>query len=92
MASFDPTPLSSPSFAEAGVQLWLVDLDQPADVSVLSPDEAERAGRFKFERDAARYRHCRAALRRLLSARLGPGATALVFDVGAHGKPRCGSH
>jgi 4'-phosphopantetheinyl transferase len=77
-----PLPPAGP-----GVALWLVDLDRAADTGALSADEQARAARFVFERDARRFRHARAALRRLLARSTGTPAADLVFDAGAHGKP-----
>lgn len=53
----------------------------------LSPDEAQRAARFRFERHRRRFTAARGALRAILGAALGlpPAAVALVY--GEHGKP-----
>lgn len=73
----------------SGVELWLVDLDQPGDPSPwLAPEELARAGRFHFEHDARRYRASHSALRQLLARRTGLAPQALCFDQGTYGKPR----
>lgn len=81
-------PLSSG--AHDGLKLWWVDLDQHpnfASSTWLSPDELARAGRFRFERDAARYKTGRALLRGVLAAHLGCTPSALSIETGEHGKP-----
>lgn len=51
-------------------------------VPLLSPDERQRAARFRFEQDRDRYTVCRGTLRKLL------GVPACVsFSYGAFGKP-----
>ncbi|MBS0454279.1 MAG: 4'-phosphopantetheinyl transferase superfamily protein [Proteobacteria bacterium] len=74
----------------AGCALWLIALGGMAPASaqaVLSGDERERAGRFRFERDRQRFVLARAALRELLGAHLGESAAALRFTYGEQGKP-----
>lgn len=73
----------------SGIELWLVDLDQPGDTPPwLAPEELARAERFHFEHDARRYRASHAALRQLLARRTGLDPLALHFEQGAYGKPR----
>ena len=76
---------------EAGVvHVWRAALEPaPVDAGpdVLSPDERERAARFHFERDRARFTACRALLRRLLGGYTGLAPEAVAFGYGAHGKP-----
>jgi 4'-phosphopantetheinyl transferase len=59
--------------------------------AVLSDDERQRAGRFRFPRDAARFAAGRGSLRMILGALLGadPAQILLVYD--AHGKPEIGA-
>jgi 4'-phosphopantetheinyl transferase len=74
------------------VHIWKVSLasttaalaDLPA---ILSPDERERAARFAFEKDQARFTSCRATLRLLLSRYTGIPPESLVFRYKSHGKP-----
>lgn len=78
------------SGAHDGLKLWWVDLDQHPDFASsnwLSPAELARAGRFRFERDAARYKTGRALLRGVLAAHLGCTPSAVSIDTGEHGKP-----
>jgi 4'-phosphopantetheinyl transferase len=51
--------------------------------SLLSPDERERATRFRFNRDRNRFIACRGRLRELLDVR-----SDVRFVYTAHGKPR----
>lgn len=55
---------------------------------LLSADEKDRAGRFIFEHDRARFVAARAFLRRVLGQVVGEHPAALIFAYGAHGRPR----
>lgn len=83
---------SHPCLAPGQVHVWRAWLDLPAAQvadfqSLLSPDEAERAGRFVFERDRRRYVVARGVLRVLLAAYLQTDARGIVFEYGPYGKP-----
>jgi len=81
-------PLDVP--ARGHVDVWRVALDErsgPASTVVLSEDERERAGRFRFERDRAHYAVARAALRTILGSYLDIAPDRLAFEYTAHGKP-----
>jgi len=70
--------------------LWRVDLDaapDPAALAALSPAERQRADRFVFPRDGARFVAAHAALRQLLAAQTGIPAARLEFVEGDTGKP-----
>ena len=74
------------------VDVWATALDRaPAALArlrvVLSDDEAARATRFHFERDARRFIVARAVLRDLLGAYLGMAPRAVRFVYGARDKP-----
>ena len=56
--------------------------------AALSQDEAERAARFRFERDRSRYLVGRGILRVLLASLLDTTPESLRFDYSPHGKPR----
>jgi 4'-phosphopantetheinyl transferase len=74
------------------VHVWEGFLDCPPELvtrcaALLSPDEQDRAARFRFERDRARYIVGRAQLRRLLARYLDLQPTAVRFQYGAFDKP-----
>ncbi len=76
------------------VRIWLVNLDScsPRDslelAATLNTAERNRATQFHLERDRHRYVAARGLLRLLLGAALQQSASDLVFEHGAHGKPR----
>jgi 4'-phosphopantetheinyl transferase len=78
---------SRPSLTEGEAHVWRLRIGGTAELSLLDPAERERAFRFHFERDRARFAATRTALRRLLSRYLGVAPASLDFEVGPHGKP-----
>jgi 4'-phosphopantetheinyl transferase len=68
------------------VDLWTVSLLDPRP-ALLSEEEAERAGRFRFEADRVRWTRSRSSLRAILSRYAGDAPEALRFVYGTHGKP-----
>jgi 4'-phosphopantetheinyl transferase len=81
--AIDRTPLG---------QVSAVLLDVPRELlhelsQTLSASELERARRFHFESDQARFIAARGALRLLLAAELHVAAELLEFTYGAYGKP-----
>jgi 4'-phosphopantetheinyl transferase len=73
------------------VDVWLCTLtavDVSSVAPLLSPDEHERAERFRFERDRVRFVAARGVLRLLLGRRLLRDPRSLRFALGDHGKPR----
>jgi len=62
------------------VHFFSLDVDAGRFAGMLTPDEVERASRFRFDRDRNRYMVCRGTLRELL----GVGEP---FVYGAYGKP-----
>jgi 4'-phosphopantetheinyl transferase len=75
------------------IHVWTAQLDSGpagrlAAFEVLSPEELDRAGRYRFEHDRRRFIVARAALRYLLAGYLGrdPGSLRLVS--GPRGKPQ----
>lgn len=89
--------LAVPAFAcENTVHLWRFRIDQPAFATprlrnLLSPDEMERARRFRFEAPRRNFVASRIALRAILGAYLGADARGIAFVTGAHGKPALGN-
>ena len=74
------------------MNVWLGDLNIAAQSvaeleSVLSLDERERAGRFRFEKDRAHYIAGRGILRSILGRYLQTPPGELRFRYNSHGKP-----
>lgn len=74
-----------------GVDLWLIDADQPPEVAArlwrtLDADERARAERADAGR-RSRFTVVRGAVRELVAARLGIRPAELVWRYGPHGKP-----
>ena len=81
-----------PDVTGADVHVWCASIDHPAAVvralsEVLSADEQERAGRFRFERDRGRFIVARAVLREILGQCVGRDPRKLSFQYGRYGKP-----
>ena len=80
------------ALAEDEIHVWHVSLDRPpSDVRrmarTLSPDEQERARRYRGERLRERFIVGRGILRMLLSRYVGRPPARLCFAYGARGKP-----
>jgi 4'-phosphopantetheinyl transferase len=74
--------------APAEVHVYTGDLDaDPADVSVLTEDECERAARFHFDRDRRRFVAGRSTLRSLIASYLDVAPADIAFSYGPQGKP-----
>lgn len=78
--------------ARGEVHVWRADLarlvEQAQELTgVLSPDERERAARFRFERDRRRFALSRAALRIILGLYLESTPGSVRFTHNAFGKP-----
>jgi 4'-phosphopantetheinyl transferase len=74
------------------IHSWSVRIDDPefcltCGESILSPEEKERASRFKFEKGRTRYIVSHAALRSILCDYLNIAPQDLQFSTGANGKP-----
>ncbi len=80
------------ALAPGELRLWTIPLDPPSQAvealsRLLSPDEQERAARFRFDIHRRRYAVGRGALRRLLGRELGLAPEAVSFAYGPRGKP-----
>ncbi len=80
------------SLAEGIIDVWSTCLDQDffANNSYgdsLSEEEKEKAGRFIFEKDRARFVRCRRALRNVLAGYLGLNPRNVEFFCNQYGKP-----
>jgi len=79
------------------IRVWLVPLpnngEYPASlVRLISIPESERAARFIFERDRARFIVAHAALREILATCTGQDAASLIVGVAEKGKPYLAEH
>ncbi|NMG36148.1 4'-phosphopantetheinyl transferase superfamily protein [Azoarcus sp. TTM-91] len=84
--------LPLPETVPAGLEVWMLNLDLAAplaagDLALLSQDEQARASRYRRHADRLRAVSGRAALRRLLGARLRRSPSMLRFTANRHGKP-----
>lgn len=74
------------------VEVWTVSLELGGSRlenlrPLLSPDEVDRASRYRFPRDRDRFVAARGVLRLLLSSYLGSAPEEIRFSYGRHGKP-----
>jgi 4'-phosphopantetheinyl transferase len=84
--------LDSYTLQPGQIHVWTVSLasttrDLGELPALLSGGERERAGRFAFEKDHARYISCRASLRILLGRYTGLTPDQIAFRYEPHGKP-----
>jgi 4'-phosphopantetheinyl transferase len=87
-----PSRPTAPPLAGNEIHVWATALSVAADVlerfsATLSPDEKERANRFKFEKHRNRYIAGRGVLRAILGQYLDVRAADLRFVFSANGKP-----
>jgi len=94
VVTWQPAPpiLSDDCPVTGAVQLWrislsraLIEIDTLA--QILSPDEQQRANRFKFDRHRWRFIAARASLRQILGQYLGQQPAMIQFEYGSTGKP-----
>lgn len=83
------------TLTEKDLHVWRVSLVQPVDFigeleTVLSDDERERAGHFRFKRDQNRYIVSRGILRKLLGSYVNRSPEVVDFEYGPYGKPSLG--
>lgn len=69
------------------LHVWSLDLTKPLPLTILSPDEEERASRMKNALAQQCFLNTRTALRCVLAAYLGCFAKEIVFDYNPSGKP-----
>lgn len=82
-------PPQEPELSQGQVHVWRFRLDPLAaeDVQVLSPDEHERARRFRSSLDRNRFVAGRLTLRRILAGYLGCDPAQIHFTYSAHRRP-----
>jgi 4'-phosphopantetheinyl transferase len=83
---------ASPTLTDGEIHVWRQSLEpwsHPVERyrSVLSPDELQRAGRFRFDRDRNEFLVSRATLRTLLGCYLDIPANQLRFFYSEYGRP-----
>ncbi len=91
-AKCEQSPEQFPLLPDDHVHIWRVPLNQSSErtalsLEVLSPDEREKAARFRFDKDRNQFVQARAALRTILSEYLNVPPQNLEFSYGTHGKP-----
>ena len=79
------------------IDVWLIALPDsvpviPGWARCVSPEESERAARFIFERDRARYTIAHAALRDILARYTAQAPDALSIRIAEKGKPYLADH
>jgi 4'-phosphopantetheinyl transferase len=67
--------------------IWHFRLDEPADETLLSPDERQRADRLLIPQKRQRFIAARIGLRLILSQQTGVAPQDLTFAYHPHGKP-----
>lgn len=84
-----PTPPETPHIQPGEVHLWRAGLDTPsgADWDLLSPEEQQRAHRFRFDLHRARFARAHAITRLILASYTGIPADQLQIEVNRFGKP-----
>ena len=85
-------PRTTPAPPADTIHVWAARLDAelhngPAESALLGTMELQRADRFRFERDGARFVASHVFLRRILGAYLEIGPQAVEFSYGDQGKP-----
>lgn len=96
-STFRPAAVTSFTLLECsgmhpGVEVWICGLERAAELAarylpLLSADELERAGRFKFYHLREAYILGRGVTRAILARRIGADPRALRFQYSAYGKP-----
>jgi 4'-phosphopantetheinyl transferase len=83
----EPPPLGDRDIHVWAVSLTSTDVGLSRSRLILSPDELDRAQRFRFDKHRNRYIAGRGALRSLLAKYTSRDASALKFNYSQHGKP-----
>ena len=83
-----PDALKPDTLRKSAVHVWrsTTGAFRPDDFLVLSPEERERAERFRFEEHSNAYAHSHAMMRRVLSRYVGIAPHDLRFTQGPYGK------
>jgi 4'-phosphopantetheinyl transferase len=88
MDSWQPPP-ENPQIQPGEIHLWRAELNAPsaADWSLLSPEEQQRAARFRFDLHRARFVRAHAITRLILASYTGIPPHQLQIEVNRFGKP-----
>jgi 4'-phosphopantetheinyl transferase len=91
LVKFEPSAVP-PKLDRGEIHIWHARWEQVAGtphdmVSALSPEERDRANKFRFKKDRDRYATSRGILRKLLGDYLSVSPVKLQFHYGPHGKP-----
>jgi len=85
------TPPTRWELSRSAVHVWIADVSESAASErwreILSAEEQERAGRFRFAKDRVQYSSCRGILRLILGGYLNIKPTEVRFGYNGHGKP-----
>jgi 4'-phosphopantetheinyl transferase len=89
---FAAMPVDAPRLSPDEIHVWSMWLDLSSKSTdyleeYLSPDERQRAARFRFDTDRKRFAVCRGMLREVLSRYLEMSPKRLSFQYGPFGKP-----
>lgn len=97
MLEFQPVTRTAggtvPVLPPGELHIWKICLQAPADAAwhalahTLTPDEQQRAERFRFESDRSRFINARGWMRIILGGYLGVSAREIRFAYGHAGKP-----
>jgi len=87
-----PSPPQHLVLSDNEVHIWRAFLNRPeadvADLSrLLSPDEIERAGKFRFQKDRDHFITARGTLRKILGIYLKTAPDRILFSYNDYGKP-----
>jgi 4'-phosphopantetheinyl transferase len=81
-----------PPLKDGEIHVWRVDLNQEASgvqklFETLSPDEKQKAERYRFEKDRNHFAAARGSLRKILGVYLGVSPDQIRFSYNRYGKP-----
>jgi 4'-phosphopantetheinyl transferase len=71
----------------SGIELWTIPLAGSCSTALLSPEECDRAARFKWDKDRIPWINAHSALREILATYAGVRPESLHFTCNENGKP-----
>lgn len=83
---------SQPSLTDGEIHVWRIDLNQESSgvsafFEMLSPDEKQKAEKYRFEKDRNHFAAARGSLRKILGVYLGVSPDQICFSYNRFGKP-----